>query len=234
MNGYLTGLSIRGSEFEPRIDCREAIGCNPTPRLATGWGWSSLFYRGRGVMACITPCHGVGRSSNLPSSANWLLTQPGQSDPLITGKTVVQIHQSQLKRRRAIIMKANDKKKLIQLGMPHGTAVHKLRKSVIFMLLKKLNANFCHQCSAEIESEDELSIEHKTPWLDSDNPVKNFFDLDNIAFSHLSCNVAAARRKQPQHPSRTSYKNGCRCKDCINANAEYSKNWMRQKRNIGV
>lgn len=101
------------------------------------------------------------------------------------------------------------------------------------MLLKKFDLNFCHQCGLKIENVDELSVEHKTPWLDSEDPVKNFFDLDNIAFSHLSCNSAAARRKPAQHPSRTAYKNGCRCTECIKANAEYSKNWMREKRNIG-
>ena len=88
-------------------------------------------------------------------------------------------------------MKNNDKK-ANQLGMPLGTASNRLRKSIIFSLIKETNKNICFQCGKEIESEKELSIEHKVPYLDSKNPVELFFDLNNIAFSHLSCNCRAA------------------------------------------
>lgn len=44
-------------------------------------------------------------------------------------------------------------------------------------------------------SADDLSIEHKAPWLHRDSAL--FWDLDNIAFSHLACNVNAAMRKLP-------------------------------------
>lgn len=110
-------------------------------------------------------------------------------------------------------MKNNDKKSA-QLGMPHGTASGRLRKSIIFKLLKESVQNFCFQCGGEIESEKELSIEHKIPYLDSEDPKKLFFDLDNIAFSHLECNIGAARRKPQSHPSVKSYDRGCRCKEC--------------------
>jgi hypothetical protein len=121
----------------------------------------------------------------------------------------------------------NNNKKAIQLGMPIGTASGKLRKSIIFMLLKMLNLNYCYQCGSEIESEKELSIEHKIPYLDSEDPVKMFFDLSNIAFSHLSCNVAAARKtlkmtglddQRLLHGSVGTYdKHGCRCNLCKEA-----------------
>ena len=88
-------------------------------------------------------------------------------------------------------------KKSKQLGMPFGTASARLRKSILFDLLKRLSINICHQCGKEITSERELSIEHKEPWLDSENPRKLFFSLENIAFSHLSCNCAA-RRETPE------------------------------------
>lgn len=114
-------------------------------------------------------------------------------------------------------MKEKDKKKLIQLGMPIGTASNRLRKSVIFMLLKKLNMNFCYQCGVEIENESELSIEHKIPWLDSDDPVKTFFDLENIAFSHLNCNISAARQTRSQNHNTAGYKRGCRCETCVSS-----------------
>lgn len=87
-------------------------------------------------------------------------------------------------------MKSNKKNE--QLGMPFGTASAKLRKSILFTLLKETNKNICFQCGKPIELESELSIEHKIPWLDSDNPKDRFFDMKNIAFSHLSCNISAA------------------------------------------
>lgn len=86
------------------------------------------------------------------------------------------------------------KKKQEQLGMPLGTASAKLRKSILFSLLKETGKNVCYQCGRVIENEDELSIEHKVPYLDSDNPKELFFSLENIAFSHLDCNIRAARR----------------------------------------
>ena len=111
-------------------------------------------------------------------------------------------------------MKSNDKK-ADQLGMPIGTASAKLRKTVIFNLLKELNRNICFQCGLEIESEKDLSIEHKIPYLDSEDPVKLFFDLENIAFSHLRCNIGAARQtKESTHPSVSAYRRGCRCDEC--------------------
>lgn len=89
--------------------------------------------------------------------------------------------------------KSNQKKKE-QLGMSIGTASNQLKKNILFSLLKQLDKNTCHQCTNIIESANELSIEHKMPYLDSDNPIELFFDLNNIAFSHLSCNSGAARQ----------------------------------------
>lgn len=84
-------------------------------------------------------------------------------------------------------------KKNSQLGMPLGTASSKLKKKILFHLLKETGKNICFQCGKTIENEDELSIEHKIPYLDSENPTELFFDIENIAFSHLSCNIRAAR-----------------------------------------
>lgn len=93
-------------------------------------------------------------------------------------------------------MSNSTRKKSEQLGMPFGTAGGKLRKSILFSLLKESGKNVCYQCGNPIESEDELSIEHKIPWLDSDNPKELFFSLDNIAFSHLKCNCASRRNTE--------------------------------------
>lgn len=121
-------------------------------------------------------------------------------------------------------------KKSLQLGMHSSTAQGQLRKKIMFDLLKKLEENYCFQCGAEIESEEELSIEHKVPWIDSENPQELFFDLDNIGFSHLKCNIQAARQtKETKHPSWHSYKKGCRCDGCKAANYERVKNYRKKK-----
>jgi hypothetical protein len=77
-------------------------------------------------------------------------------------------------------------KKSAFLGMPHGTAIARLRKMVLFNLLKKHNENICHTCGNLIERIEDLSLEHKKPW--EGISVELFWDLDNIAFSHLFCN----------------------------------------------
>lgn len=79
------------------------------------------------------------------------------------------------------------------LGMPYGTAVHRLKKNILFDLVKKANKNICFRCGLEIETPKDLSIDHKTPWLDID--IELFWDIDNIAFSHNSCNSASHTTK---------------------------------------
>jgi hypothetical protein len=83
--------------------------------------------------------------------------------------------------------------KAIQLGMSYGKANAKLRKLIIFDLIKKLNLNVCYRCHNSIENIDTLSIEHKIPWFNSSNPYELFFDINNITFSHLLCNIKHKR-----------------------------------------
>ncbi len=90
-------------------------------------------------------------------------------------------------------------KKKEQLGMNPSTASGRLNKNLLFMFVKKCEMDVCHQCGKKIDCVEELSIEHKTPWLDSEDPVKLFFDLDNIAFSHKSCNYSAARKPNQKY-----------------------------------
>jgi len=94
--------------------------------------------------------------------------------------------------------KANDTKSAA-LGMPIGTASNRLRKMILFSLVCRLKMNTCHQCGTEILSVDDLSIEHREPWLQADDPVQSFFDLDNITFSHLSCNSGAASNPRKKY-----------------------------------
>jgi hypothetical protein len=84
-------------------------------------------------------------------------------------------------------------KKRAQLGMDAGTASHQLKKSILFHFIQILKKDICHQCGNPIESVNDLSVEHIIPWLDSDDPKGLFFDLNNIAFSHPSCNYSARR-----------------------------------------
>ena len=116
-------------------------------------------------------------------------------------------------------------KKTKQLRMNPSTASNRLKKLLLFDLAKRLKINWCYQCGAEIETARRMTIEHKTPWLDSDDPQKKFFELDNIAFSHASCNYAAARVKEGAPcPSTTAYRKGCRCDGCKKSRVEYRKN----------
>ena len=111
-----------------------------------------------------------------------------------------------------------DKTRAIQLGMPWSTANNKLKKMILFKLLKESGLNWCFQCNEKIEKIEDLSIEHKIPWLYSDNPKELFFDLNNIAFSHINCNSGSARKfskGKGRHPSNSAYNRGCRCPECI-------------------
>lgn len=80
--------------------------------------------------------------------------------------------------------------KSVQLGMPYGTANGRLRKMIIFHLITRYGENICYRCTKIIDNIDTLSIEHKKPW-ENINPDL-FWDMDNITFSHLLCNILAA------------------------------------------
>lgn len=103
-----------------------------------------------------------------------------------------------------------------QLGMPQGTANHKLRKQILFKYVVKAGDNFCHKCGEEIETCDELSIEHKVPWERRDSDL--FWDLDNIAFSHIKCNrpqgftynEQSSLKLRKQGPEGTAWCNHCK------------------------
>ncbi len=83
-------------------------------------------------------------------------------------------------------------KKSAQLGMPIGTASNRLKKAIFFQLVREAGKNKCFRCQDSINAAEDLSIDHKTAWLDTDPEL--FWDLDNIAFSHLACNSSHARR----------------------------------------
>lgn len=83
----------------------------------------------------------------------------------------------------------------IQLGMPFGTACNRLRKNILFQFIVRLKENVCFKCGESILVVEDLSIEHKEPWEGRD--AKLFWDLNNIAFSHLKCNQPNSRCHEP-------------------------------------
>lgn len=83
------------------------------------------------------------------------------------------------------------------LGMAFGTAAGRLRKNILFNLVQKCGEDVCFRCGQKIESVDDLSIEHKKPW--EGRSVELYWDMDNIAFSHIKCNL-------PHTYNRDAYK----------------------------
>lgn len=119
---------------------------------------------------------------------------------------------------RARLAKSNSEKAK-QLGMPLGTATGRLRKSILFMLVQRCGLDVCYRCGNKIESESDLSIDHKKDWLYSDDPPGLFFDVENISFSHLSCNCAHS------HNNRMYFSDGER----MRAQARYQRAWRRRQ-----
>ena len=94
-------------------------------------------------------------------------------------------------------MRGIKSKKAEQLGINPSTASGRLVKDILFKLAVDAGHN-CYRCG-EVLTRDTFSIEHKEPWLDSEDPKALYFDQDNIAFSHLSCNIEASRSTKKYH-----------------------------------
>src|SRR5688572_4097230 len=103
--------------------------------------------------------------------------------------------------RRSTMMDNSNARRTVLLGLPFGTAQNKLRKSLLFEFARRLGLLGCYRCNGPIESIEVFSIEHKKSWMMSDNPQETFYDLDNIAFSHIRCNVAAAYQPNKKYSS---------------------------------
>lgn len=133
----------------------------------------------------------------------------------------------------------SNNKKTEQLGMPFGTASARLKKMILFNFLQRLGEDICYRCNKKIEQVEDLSIEHKKSWLNVSSDL--FWDLNNIAFSHLVCNSSNGGSWdrvpiQMKHGTRSCYKyRKCRCISCKNANNKYEKARrmaLRRKGNI--
>ena len=127
-------------------------------------------------------------------------------------------------------MRESDKKKAELLGMNPATAAHRLRQNLLFDFVVKSGAK-CFRCGEELTRED-FSVEHKSSWVKSETPRESFFDLDNVAYSHLSCNCRAVHDEAFRgHPSWYQVKeHKCKCDECRNLVATTNaKRKRRQK-----
>ncbi len=87
----------------------------------------------------------------------------------------------------------NYKAKSKQLGRTYHSSQTRLRTLLLFDLLKRHKENICYRCNKEILTVEELTIDHKIDWFRAD--TKLYWDLKNIAFSHLLCNAKAGANK---------------------------------------
>lgn len=88
------------------------------------------------------------------------------------------------------LWRAANKKRGELLGVPFGTGQRRLAKSIMYNLASPVS---CFRCGKEVLIED-FSIDHKAAWQKADNPKEAFFDVSNIAFSHINCNMAEGGR----------------------------------------
>ena len=127
-------------------------------------------------------------------------------------------------------MNSNERKSK-QLGIPFGTATNKLKKKILFSLIKQLKLDICFHCNLPILTENELSIEHKIPWEGKD--IALFWDLDNIAFSHLICNITEGGKTlkghRVGHGSSMYDRWKCRCDVCKLANTLRRRKYRKNK-----
>ncbi len=127
----------------------------------------------------------------------------------------------------------NQIRKSQSLGMNFSTADYRLKKMILFSLLERHHENICYRCDLPIRSVDDLSVEHKEPWLDVDASL--FWDLDNIAFSHHKCNYAKTRTdtiaRKTEYEARRNQGNGgtawCRRHQRYLPVADFAKNASR-------
>ena len=118
------------------------------------------------------------------------------------------------------------------LGINVSTASNKLVKDLLFNFIVETNKDECFRCGLVL-TRDNFSIEHKESWRLSTKPKETFFDLNNIAFSHLKCNSAHKDHERLPCGTVASYVRGCRCLSCKKANADRVKNkYSSEKRQL--
>ena len=124
-------------------------------------------------------------------------------------------------------MSKSNQLKSQKLGMNFSTASNRLRRILMFNLLKECNKNTCYRCKSVIQSPDDFSIDHKVDWMYSKNPIQLFWDVDNIAFSHKSCNIRAGRL-----PKEGRYKGVTKLKGTKQRNKPYQARFWDGKKQV--
>ena len=90
-------------------------------------------------------------------------------------------------------MNVNDKKKRAALGMHVSVANRRLQKDLLYKFVTLSGHNQCFRCGNPM-SRDDFTMDHKKDWLNSGTPQQLYFDVENVAFSHHSCNSGAQIR----------------------------------------
>jgi hypothetical protein len=120
------------------------------------------------------------------------------------------------------------------LGESWGAANSKLRKSILFHLAGLLDFLECYRCGHLIEHINDFSIEHKKSWMSSSTPIEDFYDIDNISFSHIRCNVGAANSSRKKYESETIKRKAFRERrkesDRYSKFLEYNSNWYARNK----
>jgi hypothetical protein len=93
-----------------------------------------------------------------------------------------------------------------QLGMSVGTASNRLRKMLLYMLAVKAGMATCIRCGKLIASVNDFTIDHVKPWLHEPNAIELFFDLNNVGFSHMRCNLKSRRQCLVVRSSKSFFK----------------------------
>jgi hypothetical protein len=86
------------------------------------------------------------------------------------------------------------------LGMNPSTARHRLRMDLLFKMATQLG-HTCYRCGEPL-TRDTFSLDHKVSWVNHKEPLQMFFDTDNVAFSHQSCNYSDGGKNNIR-PSRS-------------------------------
>ncbi len=92
------------------------------------------------------------------------------------------------------------------LGVNYATANYQLHRNLLFALAQRLGLLDCFRCNEIIVDIADLSIEHKEAWRSAIDPRVAFFDLENIAFSHVRCNCGAGSRPNRKYATEAGRK----------------------------
>lgn len=113
-----------------------------------------------------------------------------------------------------------------KLGMNPSTAAHRLRVDLLFEFAVRAG-HVCFRCQQPLVR-DSFSIEHKEPWQSAIDPKAAFFDLGNIAYSHLLCNIGAAE-KPSKYPSMEAKLEAIRPRKAAHMRLKYTTERRREK-----